>query len=114
ARGAARKPEIALRVSLGASRGRLVRQLVTESLALSALGGVAAIAVAYALHGALVRMLSESDSRFHMSFSLDPLVLAFLAAASFAAALLFGALPAWQVTRTDGAAGLKEQSRGGG
>ena len=43
------------------------------------MGGVAAIAVAYVLHGALVRMLAESDPRFHMSFALDPLVLAFVA-----------------------------------
>jgi predicted permease len=77
ARGAARKSEIALRLSLGASRGRLIRQLVTESLALAALGGVASLAVAYVLHGALVRMMAESDTRFQMSFALDPLVLAF-------------------------------------
>ena len=112
ARGAARKPEIALRLSLGASRGRLIRQLVTESLALAAMGGVAGIAAAWLLHGALVRMMAESDPRFHMSFALDPLVLAFALAATLAAALLFGVLPAWQVTRTDAGASLKEQSRG--
>ena len=112
ARGAARTPEIALRLSLGASRGRLIRQLATESLALAAIGGAAAIAVAYVLHGALVRMLSESDPRFQMTFSVDPLMLAFVVAATLGAALLFGALPAWQVTRTGAAAGLKQQGRG--
>jgi predicted lysophospholipase L1 biosynthesis ABC-type transport system permease subunit len=109
---AARTPEIALRLSLGASRGRLIRQLVTESLALAAIGGMAAIAVPYGLHGALVRMLAESDPRFRMSFSADPLVLAFVVAATLGAALLFGVLPAWQVTKADVGASLKEQSRG--
>jgi len=72
ARGAARRPEIALRLSLGASRGRLIRQLVTESLALAAIGGVTGLAAAWFLHGALVRMMAESDRHFHMSFALDP------------------------------------------
>lgn len=112
ARGAARKPEIALRLSLGASRGRLIRQLVTESLALAAMGGVAGLSTAYVLHGALVRMMAESNPDFQMSFSLDPLVLAFALAATLAAALLFGVLPAWQVTKTGAGASLKEQSRG--
>jgi predicted permease len=112
ARGAARQPEIALRLSLGASRGRLIRQLVTESLALVAIGGLAAIGVAYVLHGALVRMLAESDPRFHMSFSVDPVVLAFVLAATVGAALFFGVFPAWQVTKTDAGASLKAQSRG--
>jgi predicted permease len=112
ARGAARRPEIALRLSLGASQGRLIRQLVTESLALAAIGGMAAIAVANVLHGVLVRMLAESDPRFHMSFSTDPLVLVFVLAATVGAALLFGLLPPWRVTRAGAAAGLKEQSRG--
>jgi len=111
ARGATRKFEIALRLSLGASRGRLIRQLVTESLALAALGGMAGLVAAWFLHSALVRMIAESDSDFHMSFALDPIVLVFAVAATLAAALLFGVLPAWQVTRSDAGVGLKEQSR---
>jgi predicted permease len=113
ARGAARRPEIALRLSLGASRGRLIRQMVTESLALAVMGGLAGLAAAWLLHGALVRMMAESDPKFHMGFALDPLVLAFALAATLAAALLSGVLPAWQVTRHDAGATLKEQGRGG-
>jgi predicted permease len=112
-RGAARKPEIALRLSLGARRGRVIRQLVTESLVLTSMGAVAAFAVASLLHPILVRMIAESDEDFAMTFALDPGVLAFVVATSIAAALLFGALPAWQSTRTDPGATLKEQSRGG-
>ena len=112
ARGAARRAEMALRLSLGASRGRLIRQLVTESLALAAIGGMAGLGAAYFLYGALVRMIAASDPRFHMTFALDPLVLAFAVAVTLAAALLFGVLPAWQVTNTDAGASLKEQNRG--
>jgi predicted permease len=111
ARGAARRPEIALRLSLGASRERIVRQLVTESLALAALGGAAAIAVASVIHGGLVRMLSESDPRFHVEFALNPVVLGFVVATTIGAALVFGLLPAWQVTRAGRGIRL-EESRG--
>ena len=112
ARGAARKPEIGLRLSLGASRGRVMRQLITESLVLASLGAVAAFAVAYVLHPILVRMIAQSDEDFSMTFALDPGVLAFVVATTVVAALLFGALPAVQATRTDPGASLKEQSRG--
>src|SRR4029453_11301162 len=66
---------------------------------------------AYLVHGALVRRLAESDPRFHIAFSLEPLVLVFIVAATLASALLFGVLPAWLVTNTDVGEHLKE-SRG--
>src|SRR5262249_47018187 len=84
ARGAARRTEIAVRLSLGASRERIIRQLVTESVMLAVCGGVAAIVVAYGLQRALVAMLTESDPRFRMSFVLDPTVLTFAIVATLA------------------------------
>jgi predicted permease len=112
ARGTARQTELAVRLSLGASRGRLIRQLVTESLVLAAGGSVAAIALASIFHGVLVRMMAATDSRFQMTFALDPLVLIFVVAATVTALLVFGVLPAWQVTKLDVGAGLREQHRG--
>lgn len=112
ARGAVRRPEMALRLSLGASRGRLIRQMVTESLVLAGMGGIAGLGAAWLVHGALVGMIVQSDRNFRLTFTLDPLVLAFTMGVTLAAALLFGLLPALQVTRTDAGACLKEQSRG--
>ena len=112
ARGAARRAEMALRLSLGASRGRLIRQLFTESLVMAVLGGVAGIAAAWLVYGALVRMIAESDRGFRMSFALDPTITAFTVGVTLAAGLLFGLLPAWQATRTDAGVALKEQGRG--
>src|SRR5262249_40412144 len=114
ARGAARQPEIALRLSLGASRGRVVRQLVTESLVLAVAGGGAATAIAGVLHAALVGLLAKSDSDFAMTFALDPIVVTFVVAATAGATLLFGVLPAWQATKADPGAALNEQNRGRG
>ncbi len=88
-----------------------MRQLITESLVLAAMGGAAGLAAAWFLHGALVRMMAEADRPFHMSFALDPLVLAFALGVTLAATLLFGVLPAWQVTGNDAGAALKEQGR---
>jgi predicted permease len=113
ARGAARKAEMALRLSLGASRGRLIRQLVTESLVLAVIGGLSGLAAAWFVHGALVAMIVQSDRNFQMGFALDPLVMAFTMIVTLGAGLLFGLLPAWQVTRTDAGTSLKEQSRSG-
>src|SRR5262249_23645219 len=114
ARGAARASEIALRLSLGASRGRVVRQLVTESLALATIGGLGSIAIASILHRALVQLLAQSGNDFDMRFAIDLLVLAFVVGATVGATLVFGALPAWQATKTDPVAALKDQNRGAG
>jgi predicted permease len=102
ARGAARQSEIGLRLSLGASRGRIVRQLFTESLVLAAIGGAAGIACAYLLHRALAAMIAESVQTFQMDFRMDPLIFGFTLAATLGSAILFGLLPAWQATRAPG------------
>ena len=114
ARGTARKAEISLRLSLGASRGRLIRQLVTESVALAATGAVAAIAVASMLHSALVGLLAQGEPDFHMAFVLDLRLLSFRPAGDVrpAATLLFGVLQACQVTKVEVGASLMEQGRG--
>jgi predicted permease len=111
AQGTARRPEIALRLSLGASRGRLIRQLVTESLFLALVGAALGLGAAYVLHLGLAKMMTSFDSLFQMNFSVDPAVLWFTLAVTIAAVLLFGALPAWQATRTDATTSLKEESR---
>jgi predicted permease len=111
ARGAARRPEIALRLSLGATRSRLVRQLATESLVLAALGGLLGLGSAYFIQGGLARMIAQSDDTFQMSFSLSPAVLFFSLGVMLLAALLFGLFPAIQATKADAGETLKEQSR---
>jgi predicted permease len=90
-----------------------MRQLVTESLVLAVCGGLAAAAVAAALHRALVVMLAEADPAFTLSFTFDASMAVFLVGCTFTAALLFGLLPAWQATATDASSALKEQGRGG-
>jgi predicted permease len=112
ARGAARRSEIALRVSLGASRARLIRQLVTESLTLAAVGAAGAVVVAFMLHGVFARMIATSDADFRMSFALDPAASAFVLLSTLAATLVFGVFPAWQVTKADVGMSLREQGRG--
>jgi len=112
ARGTARQSEIALRVALGASGGRLIRHLVIESLALAVLGGVAAIGVASLFHGALVRMLQAGDSDFFVSFALDLPVLMFGLTATVGAALVVSLVPALQLTRTDTRSPLLASGRG--
>ena len=112
ARGATRQTEMAIRLSIGASRARLIRQLVTESLVLAAIGGFTGLAAAYVMHGVLVRMLQQAEPNFHVAFALTVPLVAFAATATLATALVFGALPAWQFTKTDPGSRLKDNSRG--
>ncbi len=98
ARAAARQQEMAMRAALGAGRGRLVRQLLTEGLLLSALGGVLGLLLAWWGAGLLKGLDPGNIPRFDET-GLDGRVLGFTLVASLAAAILFGLAPALRATR---------------
>ena len=113
ARGQDRQREIALRATLGARRGGVVRQLLTESLLLAALGGGLGLVLSAWLIEAL-RKAAASELPKMVSPELNLPVLAFTAALTAAAGLVFGLVPALQSSRPDLAGSLKEGSRGTG
>ena len=98
ARASARGREIAVRQALGAARSRLVRQLLTESLLLSLLGGLAGIAILFATKGLLLRMVPDSLPRLS-DISINWSVLLFALFLSVVAGILFGLAPALQASR---------------
>src|SRR5262249_47365553 len=102
-RAAKRQREIAIRLSIGAGRGRLVRQLLTESFLLAALGGTLGLLLAPVAAQSLVRFLSSAVGTMKLSFSIDPRMLAFTIAISCGVALLFGLAPVRAATRAGGA-----------
>jgi putative ABC transport system permease protein len=114
-RGIGRRSELALRASLGASRGRIVQQLVIESLALSAMGGALGLLLGSWASHALV-FLAQNAVAFGQidDVGLDGRVLAFAVALSLLTAIMFGLAPAWSVSRFDLQAALKEHGRGAG
>jgi predicted permease len=118
ARAAARQREIAVRLALGAGRGRVVRQLLVESVVLALAGGAAGIAIAYSSGGVLLRFLPDSDANLSLATTPDLRVLAFALVLSLATGVLFGLVPALQSTRPAIAPTLKDQasnvSAGGG
>jgi predicted permease len=106
ARGAARQKEIALRLSLGATRARLVRQGLTESILLAGAGGALGIALAAWGQRAILRFLPESAGD-PFSAAPDHMVLFFTLGIAALSALLFGIAPALRSTSVDPAAGLR-------
>ncbi|MBV9678723.1 MAG: ABC transporter permease, partial [Acidobacteriaceae bacterium] len=96
ARATVRSAELAMRVSLGASRRRLIRQLLTESLLLSLLAGAAGWLLARWTAPALIALLSIDTDPIRFDLHMDTRVLFFSIAASTIAAVLFGLIPAWQ------------------
>ncbi len=112
-RASAREDELAIRVALGAGRGRLVRQLLVESLLLAAIGGAAGLALAAAGTRLLVALRPAGIPRLD-AIALDGTVLLFTLAAAGVTGLLFGIAPAWQVVRRRGVADrLHERGRSG-
>jgi predicted permease len=100
ARSTARASEMAMRISLGAGRARLIRQLLTESLLLAIVAGAVGWLLAQVTAPALVAMLSEKNNPVRFALSMDTRVLLFSAAVSTLAAVFFGLLPAWQASGT--------------
>jgi len=111
ARSAARQREIAVRAALGAGRGRLVRQLLTESLALAVAGGAAGLLLA-AWSSDLLRTLLPANLPRRAAIGIDGRVLAFTLALTLLTGLLFGVAPSLAATRRDLQAALAEASRG--
>ena len=109
ARAPARQREIAIRLALGASRGRIVRQLVVESLLLSLAGGALGLLVAIWTADLLLRALPFERAASTFSSSPDGRVLLFALAISLATGVLFGLLPAWQTARPHVVRALKEE-----
>ena len=110
ARAAARGKEMAIRSALGASRLRIIRQLLTESLLLAALGGIAGLL--FAIWGAdLLLSLSPAELPRAESISIDAKVLTFTLLASIATGLIFGLAPAVHASRPDLNESLKESGR---
>ncbi|HSK43199.1 MAG TPA: ABC transporter permease [Candidatus Binatia bacterium] len=111
-RASARQREIAVRLSLGASRMRLVRQLLTESVLLACCGGLVGLLVATWAGRVLVALLSSGREQIHLDLSLDVRVLAFTSIVSIASGILFGLVPALRATRTDLFSSLKQPALG--
>ena len=109
ARANGRRPEVALRTALGASRIRVVRQLLVEALVLALIGGVAGILLSVLLLQVALYVIPKDLPRLY-NIAIDGRVLAFAVALSAATALIFGLLPAWRMSRSDPADALREFS----
>lgn len=114
ARASARQKEFAVRLSLGASRARLMRQLLIESLLVACCGGTAGIFLSFWIISTLLAFLNGwQPAIYALHISPDARVLEFAAALSLTTVILFGLAPAWQSTKPDLLPNLKEEVSGG-
>ena len=109
AQGAARQREFAIRAALGASRGRMFRQLLSESFLCAFAGGALGLLLGSWLMNILIPAVGSDASIHGLSTRLDATVLAFAAGATLLSGLLFALIPAWRVTRTGVTQTLKDQ-----
>ncbi|HLZ91389.1 MAG TPA: ABC transporter permease [Candidatus Acidoferrum sp.] len=110
AQGAARQRELGIRSAMGASRGRMVRQLLAESLLCALAGGALGLLIGVWLMNLLTPIVAANLSIKGLSTSLDPGILSFAAGATIVSGIFFGLIPAWRVTRTAVAQTLKDQA----
>lgn len=112
ARASAKRREVAIRMALGATRGRLLRQMLLESAVLAAFGAGLGVALAQPLSHALVSTLDTSQSSIHLAIVADWRVMLFAAAVATATCVLFGTIPALRSTQTEPIASMKSGERG--
>jgi predicted permease len=110
ARSSRRRPEIAIRAALGASRGQIVRQMLVESVLLGLCGGAVGIILSIGLLHALLRLVPSDLPRLNQ-VSVDGNVLFFATVISVITGLLFGVLPAWRISQVDPSSALRDGSR---
>ena len=111
-RAAARQKEVAIRTALGAGRGRIVRQMLTESTLLSTIGGVLGLILSFWFISLLIFISPPDSPRFNEA-NLDYRVLAFTLAISVATGIIFGLVPALHASKLDVSSSLKEGGRTG-
>jgi len=111
ARATNRQREISMRLALGAGRARLVRQLLTESLLLATMGGLAGLLLAWWGAGLLLWLASDGPRALPLDIRPDPPVLAFTAGLAILTGLVFGLAPALSATRRDLAPALRERTQ---
>ena len=114
ARGTARQRELAVRASIGASRGRLFTQLLSESLVLALLGGAIGVALSSLLLRAIVAIMPADTLPYEADLTLNMTVLAFTLLVSTLSGVLFGCMPAWQAARANVNEILKDGGRSSG
>jgi predicted permease len=112
AKATARQKEIAIRLAMGASRGRILRQLLLESLLLSSIGGLLGLVLAIWTDRLLLTALPASMSQLKLSTTPDLRILAFTIGVSVLTGIVFGLVPAFQATKPDVAPTLKDQVGG--
>lgn len=111
ARNQARASEVTLRLALGAGRGRIIRQLFTESLVLSVVAGVAGLTIAYWASRTIVTLLSRGRTPIVLSVGLDARVLGFTVLTTLLAGVLFGLWPALKTSRANLQPNLQDGAR---
>ena len=108
ARASSRRRELSVRLALGAKQGRILRQMLTESLLLSAAGGIAGLLLGFCGRNAVPHLMSSTWERAAIHVRFDWKIFGFTAAVSLFTGLLFGFMPALQAMHTQVNAGLKE------
>jgi len=113
AKAVSRRREVAVRLSLGASRARLVRQLLTESFTLALIAGITGVAMAYWTMDVIMAFVPPVDMPIDLGLRMDGTTLLFALAVSLATGLVFGLVPALQSSSNQTINALKEEGRSG-